>query len=158
VLYYQEKFLMKSHTTLSLLATVLLSIAPQIYADTYSDNKTTVEEIKQEATETTNVIKDYTVEKRDEAARKVETRLNSLDTRIKALEARIDRNWEKMDNAARERARNTLTVLHEKRIRAAEWYGSMKNSSTEAWGHVKNGFSDAYNSLRSSWEKAEKEY
>ena len=149
---------MKSHTTSSLLATVLLSIAPQIYADMYSDNKTTVEEIKQEATETTHVIKDYTVEKRDEAARKVEARLNSLDTRIKALEARIDRNWEKMDNAARTRARNTLTVLHEKRIQAAEWYGSLRNSSTEAWGHMKKGFSDAYNSLRNSWEKAEKEY
>jgi hypothetical protein len=74
------------------------------------------------------------------------------------MEARIDRNWEKMDNAARERARNTLTVLREKRIRVAEWYGSMKNSSTEAWGHMKKGFSDSYSSLKSSWEKAEKEY
>ena len=149
---------MKSHTTLSLLATVLLSIAPQIHADTHSRDKTTAKEVQQKATETTDAIKNYTVEKRDEAARKVEARLNSLDTRIKALGARIDNNWEKMDNVARERARNTLTVLHEKRIRVAEWYGSMKNSSTEAWGHVKNGFSDAYNSLRSSWEKAEKEY
>ena len=149
---------MKAYIHLPLLAIVLLSVIPQIHADTHSDDKTTVEKIKQETTETTDAIKNYTVEKRDEAAKKVEVRLNSLDIRIKALEARIDRNWEKMDNAARERARNTLTVLHKKRIRAAEWYGSLKNSSTEAWGHVKNGFSDAYNSLRSSWEKAEKEY
>ena len=149
---------MKAYILLPLLVIALLCAVPTIYADTNSDDKTTVEEIKQEATETTNVIKDYTVERRDEAARKVEARLNSLDTRIKALEARIDRNWEKMDNTARARARDTLTVLHEKRIRAAEWYGSMKNSSTEAWGHMKKGFSDAYSSLRSSWKKAEKEY
>ncbi len=115
-----------------------------------------MEEIKQEAAETTNVIKDYTVEKRDEAARNVEARLNSLDTHIQALEARIDKNWGNMDKAAR--ARSTLTTLCEKRIRAAEWYGSMKNSSTEAWGHMKKGFSDACSSLRNSWEKAEKEY
>jgi predicted nucleic acid-binding Zn-ribbon protein len=149
---------MKAYMHLPLLVIVLLSAVPLIYADTHSDDKTTVEEIKQEATDTTNLIKDYTVEKRDEAAKKVEARLNSLDTRIKAMEARIDKNWEEMDNAARERARNTLTVLHEKRIRAAEWYGSMKSSSTEAWGHMKKGFSDAYSSLRNSWEKAEKEY
>lgn len=149
---------MKAYIHLPLLVIVLLSTTPQIYADTHTDEKATVEEIKQEVTEATNVIKDYTVEKRDEAAKKVEAKLNSLDTRLQALEARIDRNWEKMDNVARERARNTLAVLREKRIRAAEWYGSMKSSSTEAWGHMKKGFSDAYSSLRSSWERAEKEY
>ncbi len=63
-----------------------------------------------------------------------------------------------MDKAARERARGTLTALHRQRIRVAEWYGSLKNSSIEAWERMKNGFSDAYNSLRSSWEKADKEY
>jgi len=149
---------MKTYILLPLLTIALLSVVPQVYADTNSDDKTTVEEIKQEAVETTNVIKDYTVEKRDEAARNVEARLDSLDTRIQALEARIDKNWDNMDKAARARARSTLTTLREKRIRAAEWYGSMKNSSTEAWGHMKKGFSDAYSSLRNSWEKAEKEY
>lgn len=149
---------MKLHTKSALLATVLLSIVQQIHADTHSEDKTTVKQIKQETAETADTIRNYTVEKRDEAAKKVEASLRSLDVRIKAMEARIDKNWEKMDNAARTRARNTLTVLREKRIRAAEWYGSMKNSSTEAWGHMKKGFSDAYSSLKSSWEKAEKEY
>lgn len=149
---------MKIYILLPLLTIVLLSAVPQIYADMNSDDKTTIEEIKQEASETTNVIKDYTVEKRDEAARNIKARLNSLDTRIQALEARVDKNWENMDQAARVRARSTLTVLREKRIRVAEWYGSMKNSSTEAWGHMKKGFSDSYSSLRNSWEKAEKEY
>ena len=51
---------MKSHTTLSLLATVLLSIAPQIHADTDSRDKTTAQEVQQKATETTGAIKNYT--------------------------------------------------------------------------------------------------
>jgi hypothetical protein len=149
---------MKAYTSLSLLTIVLLSTAPQIHADMYSSDKATAQEIQQKAAETTNAIKSYTVEKRDEAAKKVEAKLNSLDVRIEALEARIDMNWDKMDKVARERARSTLTALHKQRIRVAEWYGSLKNSSIEAWERMKNGFSDAYNSLRSSWEKAEKEY
>ncbi len=149
---------MKAYISLSLLTIVLLSAAPQIHADMHSSDKTTAQEIQQKAAETTNAIKSYTLEKRDEAAKKVEAKLNSLDARIEALEARIDRNWDKMDKAARERARSTLTALHIQRIRVAEWYGSLRNSSIEAWEHMKNGFSDAYNSLRSSWEKAEKEY
>jgi hypothetical protein len=149
---------MKAYISLPLLTIVLLSSAPQIHADMHSSDKTMAKEIQQKAAETTNAIKSYTVEKRDEAAKKVEAKLDSLDTRIEALEARIDKNWDKMDKSARERARSTLTALRKQRIRVAEWYGSLKNSSTEAWEHMKNGFLDAYNSLRSSWERAEKEY
>jgi len=149
---------MKAYISLSLLTIVLLSVAPQIHVDMHSSDKTTAQEIQQKAAETTNAIKSYTLERRDEAAKKVEAKLNSLDARIEALEARIDRNWDKMDKAARERARSTLTALHKQRIRVAEWYGSLRNSSTEAWEHMKKEFSDAYHSLRSSWEKAEKEY
>ncbi|TFH07498.1 MAG: hypothetical protein E4H07_09010 [Nitrosomonadales bacterium] len=149
---------MKSHTTLSLLAAALLSIASQIYANEDSTEKTTTIEIQQKAGEATNAIKNYTVEKRDEAVKKVEANLNSLDTRIEALEARIDKNWNKMDETARERARGTLTALRKKRVQVAEWYGGLKNSSTEAWEHMKEGFSDAYSSLRNSWEKAKNEY
>jgi hypothetical protein len=78
-----------------------------------------------------------------------------LDAHIDALEARIDKGWDKMSKTAREEARSTLKALRSQRVKAAEWYGGMKNSSIEAWEHMKQGFSDAYKSLQSAWEKAE---
>ncbi len=91
---------MKVHMPLPLLTIVLLSVIPQTHANMHSSDKTTAKEIQQKAAETTNAIKSYTVEKRDEAAKKVEAKLNSLDARIEALEARIDKNWDKMNKAA----------------------------------------------------------
>jgi hypothetical protein len=74
------------------------------------------------------------------------------------LQERIDDNWQNMSEAAREDARATLKALRQQRLLVAEWYGGLKNSSTEAWDHMKKGFSDAYQSLRGSWQKAEKEF
>jgi phage-related minor tail protein len=109
-------------------------------------------------TDAAEAIKNYTVDKRDEAARKAKAALDALDVRIHALEARIDRNWEKMDKVSREQARSTLEALQKQRVEVAEWYGGLKNSTADAWEHTKKGFSDAYKSLRNTWEKADREY
>ncbi|TFH07621.1 MAG: hypothetical protein E4H07_08855 [Nitrosomonadales bacterium] len=137
---------------------VFLGAAQVVYADKYSDDKTSGKEVQHEVVDAAKAIKNFAADKRDEAAKNVEVALISLDSRIDAMEERIDKKWDKMNEAARERARSTLTKLRKKRIQVAEKYGSLKNSSSEAWEHMKKGFSDSYRVLRSAWEKAESEY
>jgi predicted nucleic acid-binding Zn-ribbon protein len=137
---------------------IFLGAAPVVYADKYSDDKTSGKEVQHEVVDAAKAIKNFAADKRDEAAKNVEVALISLDSRIDAMEERIDKKWDKMNEAARERARSTLTKLRKKRIQVAEKYGSLKNSSSEAWEHMKKGFSDSYRVLRSAWEKAESEY
>lgn len=149
---------MIKHTPLSLLAFALLGITPLSHAASYDNDKTTAKEVRQKVTDAAESIKNYTVDKRDEAAKKAKAALDALDIRIHDLEARIDKNWEKMDKASREKARTSLDALHKQRVEAAEWYGGLKNSTADAWEHAKKGFSDAYKSLRNTWEKADRTY
>ncbi len=127
------------------------------HADSSSD-KTSIEEVKKETLNFIEVLKTYSADQREVAIQKAKAALDSLDKRIDALETSIDNNWDKMDKAARENARASLDALRKRRTQVAEWYGSLKNSSVDAWGHMKKGFSDAYGSLYDAWEKSEKEF
>lgn len=140
-----------------LLMVLGLGLTPLCSAETTGD-KTSMTEVKQEAKEVVQTLKAYTVEQRDEAIQKTKEALNHLDQRIEDLDRRIDKNWDKMDKAAREKARASQKALRNQRTEVAEWYGSLKGSSVEAWGHMKKGFSDAYTNLHEAWEKSEKEF
>jgi len=124
----------------------MLGITPLCYAETSSD-KTSIDEVKQEAQD-----------QRDEAIHKTKAALDNLDKHIDALEARVDESWDKMNKAAREKARASLKALRKQRTQVAEWYGGLKNSADDAWGHMEKGFSDAYKSLNDAWKKSEKEF
>ena len=147
---------MKSHIC-ALMLIGILGVTPLCYAQTENAN-TSIEEVKKETQDFLQTIGSYTADKRDEAVQKVKEGLNKLDKRIDALEARIDKNWDKMNEAARKEARENLRALRKQRNQVAEWYGSMKTSSADAWDHMKNGFSDAYKALEDAWEKSEKEF
>ena len=148
---------MKSPHILTLMLIGILGVTPLCYAQTENSN-TSIEEVKKETQDLLQTIGSYTVDKRDEAVQKAKEGLNKLDKRIDALEARIDKNWDKMNEAARKEARENLRALRKQRNQVAEWYGSMKASSADAWDHMKNGFSDAYKALEDAWEKSEKEF
>jgi len=126
-------------------------------SDQPSTDKTTAKEVKQEMQDLLQTLKGYAADQRDEAIQKTKTVLNNLDSRLDALETSIDNNWDKMDKAAREKARANLKALRKQRTELAEWYGSLKSSSAGAWEQVKKGFSDAYTALSDAWEKVEKE-
>ena len=148
---------MKSPHILTLMLIGILGVTPLCYAQTENSN-TSIEEVKKETQDLLQTIGSYTVDKRDEAVQKAKEGLNKLDKRIDALEARIDKNWDKMNAAARKEARENLRALRKQRNQVAEWYGSMKASSADAWDHMKKGFFDAYKVLEDAWEKSEKEF
>lgn len=154
---------MNKRTALALFSVMLLGIpslsaSAQQEAPAHENGKTTTKEVRQDVNKAAKTIKSYSVEKRDEAARNAKTALDALDVRIAAMEKQIDKNWDKMSKSAREESRSTLQALHEQRIKAAEWYGALKNSNADAWEHMKQGFSDAYQSLQHALEKAQKAY
>lgn len=135
----------------------ILGVAPLCNAKAENIN-TSIEEVKKETQDLLQTIGSYTVDKKDEAVQKAKEGLNKLDKRIDTLEAKIDKNWDKMSEGARKEARENLKALHKQRNQVAEWYGSMKSSSVDAWDHIKKGFSDSYKILENTWKKSEKEF
>lgn len=135
----------------------VIGITPQSYAEEPA-NKTSIDEVKKETQELLHALKSYSVEQRGEAVRKTKTALDNLDKRIASLQTYIDTHWDEMDTVARDKARASLNALRKERTKVAEWYGSLKSSSAEAWVHMKKGFSNAYQSLNEAWEEAVKEF
>lgn len=135
----------------------MVATTPLCYGETSSD-KTSVEEVKKETQELLQTLNAYTVEQKDEAVHRTKEALDDLDRRIDALERDVDESWEKMDKTAREKARASLKELRRQRTQLAQWYGSLKSSTGDAWEHMKKGFSDAYKDLNDAWEKSEKEF
>ena len=141
---------------LGLLIAVSGIAAPGL-AQTTKDSDT-IEKIEQETRDLLQSLKTYTIEQRDEAIQKTKVALDNLDQRIDTMETSIDNNWEKMDAAARAKARDSLRALRRQRTQVAEWYGSLKNSSAAAWGHMKQGLADAYRALYKAWQQSEKDF
>ena len=115
--------------------------------------KSSMGDVKKEASELLDAMKRYTAEQRDEAAQATKGALERLDAQIAALEKQIAEQYDKMDKAAREQAQENLQQLRALRIKVAEWYGSLKSSSKEGWDNVKEGFSGAFKALQDAWEK-----
>ena len=138
-----------------LIATIC--IMPLSYAQA-SGEKTTIQDVKQEAQELISKIKGYTADQRDEAIKQTEQALKKLDNRIDALETDIYNSWDQMDKASREKAQAGLKELRKQRIELAEWYGSLKNSSLSVWEQMKKGFADAYQAIIDTWAKFKSKY
>ena len=135
----------------------LLTVSPLSFAAETSGGKTTAKDVSRKVDETGQAIKNYTVAQRDEAIKKAKAALDDLDVRIGRLERKLDNEWDKMDQAARKKARATLNALRRQRNEAAEWYGGLKHSSAESWEQVKAGFVKSYEVLKESFAKARKQ-
>jgi hypothetical protein len=137
---------------------VCLTVAGISFAAQKAGDNTGQKEVSQEVKEAIEAIKNYSVEQRDEAVKKVKVAMDAMDDRIHGMEERLGKKWNQMDQAAREKAQATLQSLRRKRIELAEWYGEMRQSSANAWEHVKKGFLDSYESLSKAFDKAVKSF
>ncbi len=135
-----------------------LAIPSLSLADRTAKEKTTMEEVKQEIKDAFESMENYTADQRDEAVDKIKVALGNIDSQIEGMENRIGKKWDQMDQAARRKAESTLASLRKQRNELAEWYGGLKYSSAEAWGHVKNGFLKSYKALSTAFGKAESEF
>lgn len=134
----------------------LLAVSPLSFAADAPAKKTTAKDVSRKADETGRAIKDYTVAQRDEAVKSAKAALDDADARIRRMERKLDNGWDKMDQAARKKARATLNALRRERNEAAEWYGGLKHGSAESWEQVKAGFVKSYEVLKESFARAGK--
>ena len=137
---------------------VFLAVPSVSHANRTAEEKTTKKEVKQEIKEAFEAVENYTADQRDEAVKKIKVALEKIDSQIESMESRIGKKWDQMDQAARQKARSTLASLRKQRNELSEWYGGLKYSSVEAWGHVKSGFLKSYKALSESFGKAEGEF
>jgi TolA-binding protein len=147
----------KNTLMLTIIAVMTLCFMPVAQAQSGND-AVTAQDVKKETQDLINTLQQYTADQRDQAVKEADQALKKLDGRIDELESRVDNNWDKMNQAARQKARANLKTLRQQRNELAEWYGSFKNSSADAWEQMKKGFSDAYQTMSDSWEKAKSEY
>ena len=122
------------------------------------DNQATLENIKQETADAVRAIKNYSIKQKGKAVKDVERLLENTDDRLDLVQKKLDKKWDKMDQASREKARETLTALRKTRNRLSEWYGELKNSSANAWDQTKKGFVESYESLSRAVDRVESEF
>ena len=130
---------------------MLVAVSPWSFSAEAPADQTTAKDVSK-------AIKGYTVTQRDEAVKSAKAAMDELDASIRRLERKTASEWDKMDEAARRKARATLDTLHRQRNELSEWYGGLKHSSAEAWDEVKNGFSKSYDTLRGAFGKARKAF
>jgi pyruvate/2-oxoacid:ferredoxin oxidoreductase beta subunit len=111
-------------------------------------------DVSEEVKEAAAAIGEYSVEQKDAAVEKAKEMMDSLDDRIHKLEGEMEANWDDMKQSSREKYSNTMKELRQKRNDLAEWYGSLKHSSKDAWNEVQDGFAKSYDALAQSWEDA----
>ena len=140
-------------TALTLFVALLLAGAPMSFAADNGDKTA-----GQKLDETSQSIKNYSAEKRDEALKSAKKVLADADARIDHFENEMSKNWDKMDASARKRAQETMRTLRRQRQDLSQSYGELKRSSSNAWDEVKGGFSKSYDALRDSFSKAAKEF
>lgn len=138
---------------IALLAILSISFAGQTLAD-----DTKMNDIKQEAEDLTEAIKSYSAEQRDEALREAKRAIETLDSGIESMQRKLDREWEQMDQSARQKVQASMRTLRSKRNELAEWYGGLKHSSAKAWEDVKKGFLGSYRTLGEAFEQAQNEF
>jgi TolA-binding protein len=118
------------------------------------DDRATIQQVNKETADLLKSVESYSATQRDEAIQEIEIAIIRLDNRIESLQTRIDKQWDKMTQPAREQTRKSLRKLQKQRVKLAEWYGTLKGSTADAWDDIKRGFSKAYDNINNAWEKA----
>jgi len=129
-------------------------LAPLAIPAEPATSKVTAKDVSKKADETARAVGKYTIQERDEALKSAKAALDDVDARMRALDRKVDREWDRMDQTARTKARSAQNALRRERDDVAEWYGGLKHSSAESWDEVKTGFVSSYQKLKASFAKA----
>jgi hypothetical protein len=135
---------------------IFLAVGSVLFAAQTSAEKR--EDVKENLTEAAEGIKNYSFDQRDKTIVKAKAGLADLGTRIDRMESPLNREWDRMDQSAREATIATLTALRKHRNEVAEWYGGLKHSSRNAWEDVKKGFLKSYQELRNAFDRAHSQF
>ena len=116
--------------------------------------RTTTGEVGQKASETVQAIRDYTVEKKDEAVAHAKQATADLEAKIKDLEAQAA----KQTGELKAKSQAQIKDLNAKRAKASQKAADLGRATKASWEKAKEGFADAYRDLASAYDKAAAEF
>ena len=116
--------------------------------------QTSAKDVGQKAGETGEAIRDYTIEKKDEAVAQAKKITADLDAKIEELKAEAARQT----GEAKARAQAQIKDLEAKRKKASQKASDLGRASRASWEHAKAGFADAYRDLARAYDKAAAEF
>ena len=105
------------------------------------------DDVKQEAGEALDAMKDFTVEQKDKAMAQGREMLDSVDRQIEKLDRKISDTAQDVSAETREDWRRQKARLIEMREEAADRLDRLGESTSEAWGDIKDGFAEAFGTL-----------
>ena len=135
--------------TIALLAASTLPVPAQT-----TSPQTTSKEVGQKASEPGEAIKDYTIEKKNEAVAHAKKLTADLDAKIKEMEAEAS----KQTGEAKAKAQAQRRDLKAKRAVASRKASDLGKATKASWDRAKEGFADAYRDLATAYEKAAAEF
>ena len=116
--------------------------------------QTASKDVSQKASETGQAIKDYTVEKKDEAVAHAKKITADLEARIKELEAQAS----KQTGEIKAKSQAQIKDLKAKRTKASQKVTELSRATKASWEKAKEGFADAYRDLASAYDRAAAEF
>ena len=116
--------------------------------------QTSAKDVGQKAGETGEAIRDYTIEKKDEAVAEARKITADLDAKIKELKAAAARQT----GEAKTRAQAQIKDLEAKRATASKKASDLGRATKASWERAKDGFADAYRDLATAYDKAAAEF
>ena len=119
-----------------------------------SEEQTGLQDVKEKASETAQGVKDYAGDQKNKFMNEAEKELEDINDQVDKIEKKMESNWDEMDQAARQRAKETLAALKEKQKALSEKLSELKENSAEAWKDAKTGFQDSYEALKKSLNDA----
>ena len=112
--------------------------------------------VAQTSTSTTDAIKNYSVEKKNEAAAHSKKLVSDFDTKIKDLETQISKDTSAAGADAKRQGKELkeLTDLKAARAQAAKKADEMGKASAESWNGARQAFADSYKDLQKAYDTA----
>jgi len=127
-------------------AALLLSPALPILAQ-----QTTAQDVGQKMAETGEAMKDYTIDKEDEAVSYAKKLRSDIDAKIKELEARAS----KQSGETKAKSERTIKDL---KAKVSAKLNDLSKASKASWDETKKGFADAYRDLAMAYHKSVAEF
>jgi hypothetical protein len=103
----------------------------------------------QTSSSTTDKMKGYSVEKKNEAVAYGKKMMSDFDAQVKDLEGQIARDT----GSAKADAQRQLKDLKAQQAATGKKLDELGKASKETWDKTKHGFADAFNDLQKSFDK-----
>jgi glutamate-1-semialdehyde aminotransferase len=139
---------------LRIIPAIVLTIGVLVTSGLPVPAQTPSKDVSQKASETGQAIKDYTVEKKDEAVAHAKKITADLDAKIKNLEAQAS----KQTGEIKAKSQAQIKDLKAKRAKASQKVTELSRATKASWDKAKEGFADAYRDLAAAYDKVAAEF